>query len=165
MLKCSELKWSELKWLWWEQVPFKYCPGCSTGQLFNWVVTYHGTPAPNEWQTTVFKDWSLTVQLFSDANSAYIYSHLLLIKCDCQFYVAMLFENGPNLRNHFKPKVCKNIYWLHSMNRLHLCLFSLEVPYYRLLAYSYALMLYTNSCSSHDFERFNNFDCVAAFSS
>ena len=33
----------------------RYCPSRSTGQLFNWVITYHGTAAPNESQTTVFK--------------------------------------------------------------------------------------------------------------
>ena len=55
------MNWSKQKWLWWEQAPFKYCPSHSTGQFFNWVITYHGVPAPNESQTTVFKDWSLSL--------------------------------------------------------------------------------------------------------
>ena len=57
VLSWAELNWTVLNWteLWWEQAPFKYCSSHSTGQLHNWVITYHGTLAPNESQTTISK--------------------------------------------------------------------------------------------------------------
>ena len=62
-----KLCWAEL---WWEQVPFKYCASCYTGQLLNWVITYHGTLVPKVSRTTVFKRLvSLCPFFFSRTNN------------------------------------------------------------------------------------------------
>ena len=69
VLNWSVLKQTEvLKWLWWEQVPFKYCPSRSIEQLFIWVIMYCGIPAPNESLMTVFKTLVSLSPIFSRTN-------------------------------------------------------------------------------------------------
>ena len=75
-----KLCWAELYWteLWWEQMQFKYCSSRSMGQLLNWVITYHGTFAPNESQSTIFKTF-VSPSVFFALAPRHIFHHLCFI--------------------------------------------------------------------------------------
>ena len=85
VLNCSAQCWTEANWsevIWWEQVSFKYRLSRSTGQLFNWVITYHETPAPNESRTTVLLKIGLSLSNFSLAPTYHQSNWTVSIRID-----------------------------------------------------------------------------------